>query len=190
MVKIRLDVVIDTTCPFWLPQILQPNAPKTPIKLTVFSEQTFGPGILEAKFKREEAIGRAEGIKFNQARKIGNTFDSHRLIYLAGEKSLATQSAVVRKLFEGHFEGGEAPSSHEFLIDVAVKSGIERSVAEAWMNSNLGGPEVEEKIREAREKGIRGVPHITVQGTHPIGSLYDEESLLAVFERARVELKA
>ena len=119
----------------WLPHILYPYAPKTPIELTVFSVRMVGPGVLEEKFKKEEALGRAEGIKFNQGRNIGNTYDSHRLIHLACKKSAATQSAVVRVLLEGHFEGGESPSSHDFLIDVAVRPGIERSEAAAWMES-------------------------------------------------------
>ncbi|KAM0123590.1 hypothetical protein ACHAO1_011261 [Botrytis cinerea] len=214
MVTIQIDVVIDTTCRFcyialnhitkaidifgkryiddsvvvqWLPQILYPYAPKTPIELTVFSARIVGPGVLEEKFKRDKVLGRAEGIKFNQGRKIGNTYDSHRLIHLAGKKSAATQSAVVRMLFEGHLEGGESPSSHDFLIDVAVKSEIERSEAAAWMESNVGGAEVEDKIRAASAKGIRGVPHVTIQEIYPVGSNYDSLSLLTIFERIRGE---
>jgi predicted DsbA family dithiol-disulfide isomerase len=120
-------------------------------------------------------------------RKIGSTYDSHRLIHLAGEKSSTTQTSVVRKLFEGHFEDGKAKSSHDFLIDVAVGSGIEKSDAVAWLGSNAGGREVEEKIHKATIKSVRGVPHITIAERYPVGSLYGEESLLTVFERVRVE---
>jgi predicted DsbA family dithiol-disulfide isomerase len=167
--------------------ILQPNAPKVPMDLSTYVASIFGPKVRDGKLKREEALGRAEGIKFNRNRKVGSTYDAHRLIHLAGEKSSAMQSSVVRKLFQGHFEDGQAQSSLPFLVDIAVSSGVEKSEAVAWLESNAGGPEVEVKIRKATAKGIFSVPHITVAEKYSLGSRYDEEYLLNTFERLRVE---
>jgi predicted DsbA family dithiol-disulfide isomerase len=167
--------------------ILQPNAPKISIDLSTYGASIFGPEVRDAKLKREEALGLVEGIQFNQHRMIGRTYDSHRLIHLAGEKSSTTQFSVVQKLFEGHFEGGKDQSSRAFLTDVAVESGIEKSEAVAWLESNSGGREVEENVRKATARGIRGVPHITVAERYHVGSRYDEESLLGIFESVRAE---
>jgi len=167
--------------------ILQPNAPKVAVDLSTYVASIFGPEVRDDKLKREEALGRAEGIKFDRNRQLGSTYDSHRLIHLAGEKSSAMQSSVVQKLFQGHFEDGQAQSSLPFLVDVAVSSGIEKSEAVAWLESNAGGPEVKENIRKATAKGIRGVPHITVAEKYSLGSSYDEEYLLNTFERLGVD---
>ncbi|KAH9213342.1 thioredoxin-like protein [Leptodontidium sp. 2 PMI_412] len=214
MAIIKLDVVIDTGCPFcyialkritkaietyetrhindsiivqWQPLILQPTLSKTPVEIGTYIASIFGPEVRDIKMRNEQALGLSEGIKFDPNRKVGSTYDSHRLIHLAGEKSSATQSSVVRKLFEGHFEGGKAQSSHAFLIDVAVASGVEKSEAVAWLESNAGGPEVEEKNRKATSRGVRSVPYITVAELYPVGSRYDEKSLLSIFERIRME---
>ena len=160
------------------------------MEIGTYIASIFGPDICETKLRNEQALGLSEGINFNPNRKIGSTYDSHRLIHLAGEKSSATQSSVVRKLFEGHFEDGKAQSLHSFLTDVAVESGIEKSEAVAWLESNAGGPEVEEKIRKATARGVRSVPHITVAELYPVGSRYDEKSLLSIFERIRTERNA
>ncbi|PVH74504.1 thioredoxin-like protein [Cadophora sp. DSE1049] len=213
MVRITIDVIIDTACPFcyialnhltraieryesknvnnsvairWHPLILQPNAPEA-VDLSTYVAAIFGPEVRDNKLEGEEAMGRVEGIKFNRNRKLGSTYDAHRLIYLAGEKSSSLQTSVVRKLFQGHFEDGQAQSSLPFLVDTAVSSGIEKSEAVAWLESNAGGPEVEENIRKATAIGIRSVPHITVAEKYSLGSRYDEEYLLSTFERLGVE---
>ncbi|KAH7110619.1 DSBA oxidoreductase [Dendryphion nanum] len=214
MATIKVDVIIDTGCPFcyialkrimraikthqnrhgsdsiivqWHPLILQPNAPKISMDISTYIASIYGPEVRDAKLKREEALGLAEGIKFNKHRKIGSTYDSHRLIHLAGEKSSTTQFSVVQKLFKGHFEDGQDQSSDEFLTSVAVESGIEKSEAVAWLESNVGGREVEEKIRKATARGIKGVPDITIAGRYPIGTRHDENSLLSIFEKVRLE---
>lgn len=171
----------------WHPLILQPNAPKVPMDISTYIASVFGPEVRDAKLKHEEALGLAEGIKFNKHRKIGSTYASHRLIHLAGEKSSPAQFSVVQKLFKGHFEGGEDQSSHEFLTSVAVESGIEKSEVVAWLESNAGGLEVEEKICKATSRGIRAVPDITIAGRYPIGTRHDEKSLLSIFEQVRAE---
>ena len=99
------------------------------MNLSTYVATIFGPEVRDDKFRREEALGRAEGIKFNRNRQLGNTYDAHRLIHLAREKSGAMQSSVVQNLFQGHFEDGHAQSSLSILLDVAVSSGIEKSEA-------------------------------------------------------------
>ncbi|USP74931.1 hypothetical protein yc1106_02205 [Curvularia clavata] len=212
MARITIDVVMDLGCPFcyvalkritraiqthqdrfpddsiivqWYPMILQPKAPKVSIDISTYIASVFGPEARDAKLEREQTLGRAEGINFNNRRKIGSTYDGHRLVHLAGEKSSTVQLAVVERLFKGHFEDGRDLSSHDFLKRVAVESGIERSEAKAWLNSRAGDLEVDEKIRKATMRGVRVVPDITIAGRYRIGSGYDTDYLIHVLGKAR-----
>ncbi|XP_014553229.1 hypothetical protein COCVIDRAFT_40715 [Bipolaris victoriae FI3] len=214
MARITIDVVIDIGCPFcyvalkritraiqthqdrcpndsiiiqWHPMILQPNAPKVSIDISTYIASVFGPEAKDAKLAREQALGRAEGINFNNRRKIGSTYDGHRLIHLAGEKSSTMQLAVVERLFKGHFEDGQDPSSRDFLMSVAVESGIERSEAKAWLNSRAGGLEVDEKIAKATMRGVEVVPDITIAGRYRIGTGYETDRLIHVLGKAGAE---
>lgn len=153
--------------------------------ISTYIASVFGPEARDAKLEREQALGRAEGINFNNRRKIGSTYDGHRLVHLAGEKSSTVQLAVVERLFKGHFEDGQDQSSHDFLKSVAVESGIEKSEAKAWLNSRAGGFEVDEKIRKATMRGVRVVPDITIAGRYRIGAGYDMGCLIDVLGKAR-----
>lgn len=57
----------------------------------------------------------------------------------------------------------------------------------AWLESNAGRPEVEEKIRKVTAKGIRSVTHIIIVQKYSLRNRYDEDYLLNTFERLRVE---
>ena len=155
------------------------------MKLSAFLASRFGPEGAEQKRKMEEELGHGEGIKFNFNRMISNTFDSHRMIHLAGKTSSAVQSSFVQKIFKGHFEDGEDLASYAFLIQSAVDSGMDITEAVDYLNSNEGTREVEEKIQQARETRLRGVPHIVIGGLYPILGHYNVDTLLRVLEKIR-----
>ena len=157
------------------------------MKLSVALASRFGPAARDQKLKMEEEIGRAEGIKFNFDRTIGNTFDSHRIIHLAGLISSTVQSSLVQTLLKGYFEDGQDLTSHAFLVQSAVDAGMDRSDAEDWLRSGKGAYEVAEKIQKASETGLRGVPHIVVGGLYPISGHYNANMLLSFFEKARAD---
>lgn len=155
------------------------------MNLSAFLASRFGPEGAEQKRKMEEELGHGEGIKLNFNRMISNTFDSHRMIHLAGKTSSAVQSSFVQKIFKGHFEDGEDLASHAFLIQSAVDSGMDRTEAVDYLNSNEGTREVEEKIQQARETRLRDVPHIVIGGLYPILGHYNVDTLLRVLEKIR-----
>ncbi|MGO4611002.1 DsbA family protein, partial [Variovorax sp. 2RAF20] len=82
--------------------------------------------------------GRDVGIKFNfEAIKIGpNTLDAHRLIHWAGVEDRQKQEAVVSALFKANFEEGRNVGDHEVLLDIAEKSGLQRSIIAALLASD------------------------------------------------------
>ena len=63
-----------------------------------------------------------------------NTSDAHRLIWLADKMGI--QDAVVEALFQAYFTQGRDISNPKTLIDVVDEAGLDRTRAEAMLNSN------------------------------------------------------
>ena len=101
-----------------------------------------------------------------------NTFNAHRLIHLAAKHHL--QDVAEEKLFEAHFVNGLNIGESEVLIDLAVEIGLDRSEAEAVVNSDEFAEAVRYDIYESQNLGIRGVPYFVmdrkfgVSGAQPV----------------------
>lgn len=151
--------------------------------------QKFGPGRNEAITKRLALMGQGEGICFSFQGKMGNTRDAHRLAQLArvkdGQGKSEVQEALMAALMKGYFEEGGDITSHEMLLDAAVKAGIEKGEAETWLDEGKGGNEVDREVEWAYAKGIRGVPHFIINEKYEVGGAQDVEAFLAELVRAK-----
>merc|ERR1719191_2327023 len=83
-------------------------------------------------------VGRQDGIEFSYGGNTGNTFDSHRLISLAGKQG--KQDELVEELFHNYFEEEKCISDRTVLLAAAQKVGI--TDANAMLNSNSEASEV------------------------------------------------
>ncbi|THV73677.1 thioredoxin-like protein [Aureobasidium pullulans] len=70
----------------WSPFYLDPSAPIPGILAETRIAQKNGADRAEGIKMRLKRVGKAHGIDFTFAGKVGNTRDSHRLMYLAGLK--------------------------------------------------------------------------------------------------------
>lgn len=113
---------------------------------------------------RLKRVGNAHGIDFTFAGKVGNTRDSHRLMYLAGLKSEEVQMALAKELFRVHFEGDADVSSHDDLIQAGVAVGLARDEVVEWLESDNGKAEVDDEAQQARESGVNSVPTFEING--------------------------
>lgn len=151
--------------------------------------QKFGADRNEAITKRLTLMGQGEGICFSFEGKMGNTRDAHRLVQLArvkdGQGKSEVQEALMAALMRGYFEEGGDITSHDMLVDAAVKAGIEKGEAETWLEEGKGGDEVDREVEWAYAKGIRGVPHFIINDKYEVGGAQDVEAFLGEFARAR-----
>jgi predicted DsbA family dithiol-disulfide isomerase len=130
------------------------------------------------------AVGTSEGIHFacDRIARTPNTFDAHRLVWLAGQHGV--QDAVVDVLFTAYFEHGRDVGDRAVLVDLGAEAGIDRKVTGFYLNSGGGAAEVRAEA-EARRLGISGVPscsrsrcprvhrraaHTADGGGHPCGA--------------------
>ena len=137
-------------------------------------------------FERLSAAGKDVGINFRYGGKTGNTRDSHRLAQLGKTKGPDVQNKVIEALFASYFENEEDITSHEVLKRAGVKAGLDESEVNEWLESDKGGKEVDEEVRQAQMKDISGVPNFTLQGRYEIGGAQDPEAFKQIFEKIKV----
>ncbi len=109
----------------WRPFELNPGMPPEGMDRRQYLEGKFGsaPAVRQLE-ARVAAAGSEEGLDFafDKIRRTPNTFDAHRLIWLAQREGL--QDAVVEGLFRGYFIEGADLSRRETLIEIAGKAGL------------------------------------------------------------------
>jgi predicted DsbA family dithiol-disulfide isomerase len=134
----------------WHPFELNPDMPREGVERRAYRVKKFGSW--ERSLELDAQVGRAfagEGLAFNSEKmaRTPNTFDSHRLIWLAGEKGV--QDGVAEALFKAYFTDGRDLSDRATLAAVAVEGGLDRAEVDELLAGDRGAAEVRE-----REPGI------------------------------------
>lgn len=138
-----------------------------------------------AMMEQMARTGEADGIRFNLLDgKTGNSFDAHRLIHFAAEKG--KQGEMKERLLRAHFEEAQNCSDKAVLAELAVEVGLDRSEAEAALNSDRYATDVRQDEESARELGISGVPFFVI-GKYGVSGAQSSATFLQVLDRAYVE---
>lgn len=146
----------------WAPFFLDPSLPSEPEgkdKLAHYNAK-FGAARVAAMMPQMAATFAGEGLpEYAQAGRVGNTFDSHRLLELAAAQpdAPAAQDALVEALFKQYFHLGRALSSRAVLLDAAAEAGLDG--AAACLDSDAHGEAVWARVEEAYASRVSGVPH-------------------------------
>jgi predicted DsbA family dithiol-disulfide isomerase len=146
-------------------------------------------------------VGEGEGITFKFGGQLGRTRDSHRVIWLAGEKEKelrkagkddaegavigGLQTRVVERLFRAYFEEEKNITDREVLVEAGVGAGLDRAEVEGLLNGDVGGKEVDEEAEKARRQLVTGVPYYLVQGQYAVEGADEPATFLEVFERVK-----
>ncbi|KAG9248900.1 thioredoxin-like protein [Calycina marina] len=213
MTKFNIEIVSDTVCPWcyvgkqkleqaitqykqdhpksndefsttWMPFYLNPDAPKVGADKVAMYRAKLGPRT-DMIFGRLLQVGADCGINFKFGGKTGNTRDSHRLIQLGKSKSPAMQTRVVEEFFASYFENEGDITDHQVLTTAAVKAGLSEDEVTKWLKSDLGGPEVDREVEEAKMQQISGVPNFTIQGKYEVGGAQDPGVFYRLFEKIK-----
>jgi predicted DsbA family dithiol-disulfide isomerase len=207
-VGLHVDVVSDVICPWcfigkrrlesalrtlagrveievtWHPFELNPEMPREGMERRAYRDAKFGnPEVSRALDARLAEAGASEGLAFAFQRiaRTPNTFDAHRLIWLAQRESL--QEPVVEALFRTYFlEGGDI-GARTTLVDVGVASGLSRERVDGVLAGDDGVVAVQQAEAEAWSLGIHGVPHFIINGKYAISGAQSAEILAAAFHR-------
>lgn len=162
---------------------LNPGLPHEGIDRAVYRRAKFGSAErLQLMDARLVAAGESVGIHFafDKIRRTPNTFDAHRLLWLA--ESFGAHDALAETLFRGYFLDGLNVGDHAVLAGLAAASGIPRERAEALLAGREGEPEVRTDEDRTYRSGIQGVPHFSIDGVYQISGAQDASLLAAAIQ--------
>jgi predicted DsbA family dithiol-disulfide isomerase len=169
----------------WKPFELNPGMPKQGVARRVYRQAKFGSMDYSNKLDARVAeAGRAVGLDFHFDRIAWtpNTFDAHRLIWIAGQKG--AQEPVAEGLFKAYFEDGLNPGDHTVLVEVAKRAGLDGGKIGKLLNNGTGAAEVREELERARDFGVDSVPTIFVNGQPLISGAAPADQLAATLMKA------
>lgn len=170
----------------WRPFQLNPNMPKEGMERKAYRTAKFGSWEKsQALDAQVVAVGVTEGISFafDRIQRTPNTFDSHRLIWLAQRKGI--QDAVIEALFRSYFTQGLDISDRRILIDIASTEGLPSLEVEHFLESNSGIAEVQQEEAAVHQLGINGVPFFIINKKYRISGAQSGD-LVAAFDQANV----
>src|SRR5437763_4387673 len=131
--------------------------------------------------RRMMAVGAEEGISFalDKIQKSPNTFDAHRLTWLAGREGV--QEKVVDGLFRAFFIEGRDIGSRDVLSDIGAGAGLDRDAVKKFLESDEGAKEVRDEEQRVREIGVEAVPTFVVGGKFLVSGAQSPEVFLEAF---------
>lgn len=202
---VAIDIYSDVICPWcfigkrrmekglagrsvavrWHPFELNPDLPREGVERRAYRVKKFGSW--ERALELDAQIGRAfagEGLAFNPEKmaRTPNTFDAHRIIWLAGEKG--AQDAAVEALFRAYFTDGRDLSDRTTLAAVAVEGGLDAKEVNELLAGERGAAEVRQWEQKGQRLGITGVPFFVVNGTVAVSGAQPPEMFRAAIEQA------
>jgi predicted DsbA family dithiol-disulfide isomerase len=134
-------------------------------------------------------VGKSVGIdfRFDLQSTIPNSFDSHRVIWLAGR--LGVQDAVMEALFRAYFCEGVNFTEQAQLVKVAVSAGLEAARVERLLGSEEGATQVQAEEQEVKEFGVTAVPLFIIQDRIAVSGAQPPEVLLQALDQAQKVLR-
>jgi predicted DsbA family dithiol-disulfide isomerase len=168
----------------WKPFELNPGMPKEGVPRRVYRQAKFGS--LEYSDRLDARVaeaGRGVGLDFRHDRMAWtpNTFDAHRLIWLAGEKGI--QEPVVEAVFRAYFHEGRNIGDTAVLAELAEAAGLGGDKTAKLLATGAGTAEVREMLEEAHDLGVDSVPTVLVQGKPFISGAAPADQIAATLLR-------
>jgi len=169
----------------WRPFQLNPTMPKEGMDRRVYLDAKFGG--TKARRAIEERVakaGEADGIvfAFDRIERTPNTFDAHRLIWLAEQQGC--QDEVAEALFHSYFTNGREIGTLDSLAEIASDCGLNREEVERFLASDRAVQEVRAEEAIGHRLGIRGVPYFVLNGSISISGAQPPDIFVSALRQA------
>ena len=153
--KILDDIDIEVT---WLPFELNPDMPAQGMDRKAYLEDKFGPERAREVYGHIADVLEQEqlGADVSLIKRTPNTFNAHRLVYLARKSGRANDLKLA--LFNAYFRLGQDIGDKNVLIECAGQAGIGAEQTERWLDSTEGDHETRQLETQAHQIGVSGVP--------------------------------
>src|SRR5713226_1146007 len=163
----------------WHPFQLNPEMPREGLNRKMYRSKKFGSWERsQAMDAQATAAGKSVGIEFRYDLQTHtpNTFDSHRLVWLAGISG--AQEAVVEALFRAYFCEGVNFSDPQSLIEIGASVGMDAMELKRFFLGGEGAAAVREEEQRARMLGISGVPLYVINEAVALSGAQPAEAFL------------
>jgi predicted DsbA family dithiol-disulfide isomerase len=164
----------------WRPFELNPGMPKEGLNRREYRSKKFGSWEKSQTLDAQVAsAGKLAGITFRHdlMERTPNTFNAHRLIWLAGEEGV--QDAVVEALFGAYFVEGRDVGDTKVLAEIAKQAGLSDTVVAGFLDGMAGTEEVRLEAEAAKMSGISGVPTFILDGEELFSGAMKPEHMAA-----------
>jgi predicted DsbA family dithiol-disulfide isomerase len=151
----------------WHPFQLNPDMPADGMDRQEYLDLKFGADLVSAYrpiVERAEALGL--NLDLPAITRQPNTLAAHALIRWAGLEG--KQNAAVSALFRAYFQQGRDIGARDVLLDVAMQIGMNAELTARLLDAGADRDAIATEDREARARGIRGVPFFIVAGQHAV----------------------
>ena len=124
-------------------------------------------------------LARDAGLEYRLDREVGNTFDVHRLLHLAGERGL--QQEVLNAVLHANFAEARSLFTAESLSEIAAEAGLDPTDVKAVLDDpSAYADEVRADEKRARDLGVTGVPFVVLDNRLAVAGAQPAE----LFEKA------
>jgi predicted DsbA family dithiol-disulfide isomerase len=172
----------------WRPFELNPTMPKGGMDRRTYLQAKFGGAeALRGMEDRLTKAGEADGIEFafDRIARTPNTFDAHRLIWLAEQQDC--QDEVVEAIFHSYFTKGNEIGNLDSLAEIASDCGLDREEVERFLASDRAVQEVRTEEATGHRLGIRGVPYFVLNGSISISGAQPPDIFVSAIQQAEKE---
>jgi predicted DsbA family dithiol-disulfide isomerase len=169
----------------WRPFELNPGMPKEGLTRREYRSKKFGSWEQSQSLDAQVAsAGKLAGITFHHdlMERTPNTFNAHRLIWLAGEEGV--QDAIVEALFRAYFVEGRDVGDTKVLAEIAKQARLSDTLVAAFLEGNAGTDEVRLEAETAKMGGISGVPTFILDGEELFSGAMKPEHMAARLREA------
>lgn len=202
----RVDVVIDTVCPWcyvgkrrveeglalrpdinfevlYHPFLLAPDMPREGKDRKQHYEEKFGKNN-RLKEMTANLIAQAGSIdfQFDSIERVPNTVDSHRLIRWAQEHG--RQDDVAEAVMKAYFTEGKDIGSADVLRDIATDAELDGDAFTALLANDDSRQVIEQLALRASGMGITGVPFFIFDGRIALSGAQDPSVIANAVDKA------
>ncbi len=211
---VKLDILSDPICPWcyigktllfraleqrpdhpftieWHPFQLNPDMPPQGMDRRMYLEMKFGgkEGAVEAHAPiLEHAENAGLSIDFAAIKTTPNSLNAHRLIHWAGIEG--KQTAIVHALFKAYFEQGKDIGDIDVLTEIAAGCEMDPDMVARLLNTDADLDDIRARDRNARQKGVTGVPCFIIANQHVLSGAQPADLWLKVIDEIDEQLKA
>ncbi len=169
----------------WRAFELNPDMPAEGMDRKSYRSAKFGSWERSLAMDRDvTANGAAAGLDFHfeKIERTPNTFLGHRLIWFAHKQG--KQNEINDALLHAYFSEGRDVGATQTLVAIADDTGLDAGEVAAFLASDEGTEEVRAEERQARERGLTGVPFFMVNGVPAFAGAQLPEHFAEVFRNA------